>query len=70
MKKKVLMAALLVAGMGMSSSNVLAQTNITENNNTGVANMHYLSLNYFTKMEATFIMTSLIAIIKAFLHTT
>lgn len=49
MKKKVLMAALLVAGMGMSSSNVLAQTNITENNNTGVANMHYLSMNYFTK---------------------
>ncbi len=44
MKKKVLMAALLVAGM---SFNVLAQKTITESNTTGVANMHYLSMNYF-----------------------
>ena len=44
MKKKVLMAALFVAGM---SFNVLAQKTITESNTTGVANMHYLSMNYF-----------------------
>ena len=54
MKKKVLMAALLVAGMGMSS-NVLAQTVITENDNTGVANMHSISMKYFKKSNGTYL---------------
>jgi len=55
MKKKVLMAALLVAGMGMSSSNVLAQTVITEGTSDGIAYMHRINMQHFRKNDGTFL---------------
>ena len=59
MKKKVLMAALLVAGMGMSS-NVLAQTVITENNSSGIADMHYITMSYKTNSNGNYLSTNFI----------